>query len=161
MASPLDIKLILCDAAQADPNGKIHMLGAGWSVTATPTTPQAVAILIKVPGDRAEQQISGTLRLLDADGQAVEVETSSGKKEPIENEFALEVGRPPGLEHDRSGARQDDRRGDGLEHRAHAAAAGPLPVAPRYEQPERDRLVHGDELLNQCPTRPELRGRGG
>lgn len=101
MASPLDIKLILCDSAQADPNGKIHMLGAGWSVTATPTTPQAIAILIKVPEDRADQQISGTLRLLDADGQAVEVETSPGKKEPIENEFELEVGRSPGQEHDR------------------------------------------------------------
>jgi hypothetical protein len=29
MTSPLDIKLILCDAAQADPNGKVHILGAG------------------------------------------------------------------------------------------------------------------------------------
>jgi len=38
MASSLDITLILCDAAQADPNGNVHMLGVGWSITPTPTT---------------------------------------------------------------------------------------------------------------------------
>ncbi|MGH3939473.1 MAG: hypothetical protein ACRDTG_12740 [Pseudonocardiaceae bacterium] len=97
MVSSLDIKLILCDAAQAEPNGKTHMLGAGWSITATPTAPHAVAILIKVPWERANQKIGGMLRLLDAEGDPVELEISPGMKGLIENEFELEVGRSPAL----------------------------------------------------------------
>ena len=71
MASPLEIKLILCDAAVADPAGKLHMLGAGWSLTSTPTAPQAVAMLIKIPWDRANQKLHFALRLLDPDGKQV------------------------------------------------------------------------------------------
>ena len=48
------------------------------------TRPQEAARGRKVLWDRADQQISGTLLLLDADGQAVEVETSPGNNEPIE-----------------------------------------------------------------------------
>ena len=48
MASPLEVHLILCDAAQAE-SGKVHMLGAGWSITGSPSAPHAVAVLIKVP----------------------------------------------------------------------------------------------------------------
>lgn len=122
MASLLDIQLILCDAAQADPNGKVHMLGAGWSITTTPTTPQAIAILIKVPGDLADQQISGILQLLDTDGHPVELEISPGKKEPIENEFELEVGRPRGLKHGR------------MIDAAMVLNIGPMPLSPgRYQ----------------------------
>lgn len=50
MASPIDVKLILYQSAAADSaSGTLHMLGAGWSISPTPTTPQAVALLIKVP----------------------------------------------------------------------------------------------------------------
>ena len=55
MASKVEAKLILCDAAQADPNtGKVHMLGAGWSLTRSPTT-HAVVVLMKVPWDRTNE----------------------------------------------------------------------------------------------------------
>lgn len=122
MASALDIKLILCDAAQADTNGKIHLLGAGWSITGTPTTPQAVAMLIKVPLGRANQRIGGTLRLLDTDGNAVELETSPGKKELIGNQFELEVGRPVGPTH------------DSMIDAAMVVNIGPMPLPPgRYQ----------------------------
>lgn len=117
-----DIKLILCDAAQADPNGKMHMLGAGWSITGTPTTPQAVAMLIKVPWDHANQRIGGMLQLLDAHGHAVELETSPGKEELIGNEFELEVGRPAGPTH------------DNMIDAAMAVNIGPMPLPPgRYQ----------------------------
>jgi len=44
MASPVAAQLILCDAAVADQaTGKVHMLGAGWSVTTSPTQQQASA----------------------------------------------------------------------------------------------------------------------
>ena len=73
MASPLEAQVILCDAAVADPGGKVHMLGAGWSMTGSPTAPQAVAVLMKIPWDRANQKIPMALRLLDADGKPVKL----------------------------------------------------------------------------------------
>lgn len=99
MASPIEVQLILCDAAQADPtSGKIHMLGAGWSVTGTPTGPQAVALLMKIPWDRSNTPLPLVLTLTDADGHPVEVETHEGKQ-GIKGEGTVEVGRPPGLAH--------------------------------------------------------------
>jgi hypothetical protein len=95
MASPIDVNLILCDAAQAE-SGKIHMLGAGWSITPSPTAPHAVAALIKIPWDRANQPIPLKLQLLEADGSPVMVSTPEGAI-PIGTEAKIEVGRPPGL----------------------------------------------------------------
>ncbi len=88
--------MILCDAAQSDPAGKLHMLGAGWSVTGTPTAPQAVAVLIKVPWDRANQALPMRLQLLDADGHAVLLSSPVGQS-PLSVQSTVEVGRPPGL----------------------------------------------------------------
>jgi hypothetical protein len=98
MASPVEAQVILCDAAVADPRGKVHMLGAGWSVTATPTAPQAVAVLMKIPWDRANQRLPMALRLLDTDGKPVSLEGPDGVQ-VIESRGEVEVGRPPGLEH--------------------------------------------------------------
>jgi len=97
MASPIEVKLILCDAAVADPSGKLHMLGAGWSVTGSPTAPQAVAMLIKIPWDRANQKISLSLRLLDPDGHPVKLPGIDGNQVPIGHEGSIEAGRPPGV----------------------------------------------------------------
>lgn len=99
MASPVDVKLILCQSAAADSSqGTLHMLGAGWSITNSPTMPQAVALLIKVPWDRANQQLHIVVELLDADGSTVEL---AGPKvpQPVRAEADLEVGRPPGIAH--------------------------------------------------------------
>jgi hypothetical protein len=93
MASPIEAQIILCDAAQVDPLGKVHMLGAGWSLTSTPTGPSAVAVLLKVPWDRANQPLGVSLRLVTADGQPVEVEGYP----MLGVEHKIEVGRPPGL----------------------------------------------------------------
>ncbi len=97
MASPVAAQLILCDAAVAEPNGKIHMLGAGWSLTPTPTAPSAVAVLIKVPWDRANQKLHMTLQMLDSDGQPVSIAGPAGEVHAIRNEADLEVGRPAGV----------------------------------------------------------------
>jgi uncharacterized protein DUF6941 len=92
MAAPVEVQIILCDAAVADPNGKLHMLGAGWSLTASPTSPHAVALLIKVPWDRTNQKLPLTLELLDADGNSVLLQDG-----PIEVRAEIEVGRPVGV----------------------------------------------------------------
>lgn len=98
MASPITVMMLLCDSAVADPAGKVHMLGAGWSQTGSPTAPQAVALLMKIPWDRANQQIPLKLSLLDADGRPVLI-GPDGAQEPIEASANVEVGRPPGLPH--------------------------------------------------------------
>lgn len=86
--------MILADAAVGDPTGKIHMLGAGWSVTSRPTAPSAVAVFFRIPWDRTNQKIPCVLELVDADGRAAVVDGKTG----IRVEQVLEVGRPPGLE---------------------------------------------------------------
>jgi hypothetical protein len=96
MGSPLDVQLILCDAAQADAgSGKVHMLGAGWSITSSPTS-HAVALLIKVPWDRANERLNLTLELRDADGGAVLLPTPNGNA-AVRAQGELEVGRPAGI----------------------------------------------------------------
>jgi hypothetical protein len=97
MASPLQAQLLLCDAAIADDKGKVSMLGAGWSVTSSPAPPQAVAVLIKVPWDRANQKLSLKLDMLDGDGNAVQIDAGNAKI-PIHGEGTIEVGRPPGVD---------------------------------------------------------------
>jgi hypothetical protein len=93
MASPVEATLILCDAAASDPSGKLHMLGAGWSVTSSPTAPAAVAILMKIPWDRANEKLPLRLQLEDADGQPVVL-----NGEAIQMVSEIEVGRPSGLD---------------------------------------------------------------
>lgn len=96
MASPVEVQLILCDAAVADPTGKIHMLGAGWSITTSPTAPQAVAMLIKVPWDRANQKIPMSLGLRDSDGRVIRLGGPDGERTVLTT-AEIEVGRPAGL----------------------------------------------------------------
>lgn len=92
-----DVQLILADAAQAA-GGKVSMLGAGWSVTGTPTGPQAVVGLIKVPWDRANEALPLKLELVDADGRPAALgEGPDGSQQRIEFTTTIEVGRPPGL----------------------------------------------------------------
>jgi hypothetical protein len=89
--------LILCDyAAQDAPTGKVHMMGAGWSVTAPLPSPRAVAVFIKVGWTEANEPHKFSLRLVNADGQTVMAEGPAGTQ-PIEFQGNLEVGRPPGI----------------------------------------------------------------
>lgn len=115
-------KIILCDAARADPStGKLHMLGAGWTMMGTPTSPHAVAIMVQVPWDRANEKLPVRIELLDDDGKPVEIPGDAGPQ-PIQGEAELEVGRPPGFSH-----------GSPLSA-VFALNVAPLPLAPgRYE----------------------------
>lgn len=134
MASPLEVKVILCDAAVADPAGKLHMLGAGWSLTGSPTAPQAVAMLIKIPWDRANQRIKLSLRLLDPDGRQISLTGIDGSLIPIGHEGEVESGRPPG-----------SAPGSMLDA-ALAVSVPPMPLTPgRYEW----RLDIGDQTFSE------------
>ncbi len=120
--SPVEAQLILCDAAVADSTtGKVHMLGAGWSTTRSPTPPQAVAVLIKVPWDRANTPLPLRVQLYTGDGEAVLI-GAGDTPVPIVGEATVEVGRPPGTP---PGSMLDA---------SFVLNVGPLPLRPgRYE----------------------------
>ncbi len=54
------IHLLLADSAQADPTGKVHALGLGWTVTSTPTPPAALIATIWVDWTEANQKFNLT-----------------------------------------------------------------------------------------------------
>ncbi len=91
------VTLILCDAAQVA-DGKLNLLGGGWSFTGPDPAPSAVGMLIEVPWDRANQQLGFSVELRGADGEPVMQDGPVGPM-PIRIEGQLEVGRPPGHPH--------------------------------------------------------------
>ena len=97
MASPVEVKLILCDSAVADPAGKVHMLGAGWSITGFPAAPHAIALLAKVPWDRTNQKLGLHLELVNQDGRPVALNDPNGNPVAVGHQVELEVGRPAGI----------------------------------------------------------------
>ncbi len=86
--------LMLADSAQAI-NGKLYLLGGGWSVTGPNATPMAVAMMIEIPWDETNVQHNYRLILNDADGKNVLLPTKEGEM-PLEIARNFEVGRPPG-----------------------------------------------------------------
>src|SRR5213592_1828364 len=89
------VTMLLADAAQAI-NGKLYILGGGWSIIGPDPVPSAIAIKIEVPWDEANKRHKLKLELVDADGRPVTVPTPTGEK-PVQLEGDFEVGRPPGL----------------------------------------------------------------
>jgi len=91
--------VLLADAAAADQtSGKVHLLGAGWTITGSPLPAHAVVALVGVPWDQTNRQHSIRLALLDADGRPVRAPAAAdGEPAPVALEGKLEVGRPPGV----------------------------------------------------------------
>lgn len=87
--------MLLADAAQSV-EGKLYILGGGWSVSGPQPTPMAVALKIDVPWDQTNRRHAWSLGLVDADGQPLLLQTPEGPQGvQITGEF--EVGRPAGL----------------------------------------------------------------
>lgn len=117
----MKVTLLLADAAEAV-NGKLYVLGGGWSVTGPEPAPMAIAMKIEVPWDQGNDVHGLELRLVDADGQPVLVAGSEGET-PVVLDAQFETGRPPGL-----------KPGTPLDF-ALAVTIPPLPLQPglRYE----------------------------
>lgn len=112
----MKVTLLLADAAQSV-EGKLYILGGGWSVTGPQPTPSAIALKIDVPWDEANRPHTFELALVDADGRPFMIDSPMGRQEVvIGGEF--EVGRPPGL-----------RPGTPLDMTV-AVTVGPLPLSP-------------------------------
>ena len=91
------VTLLLSDAAQVDGNGKVHLLGGGWSVTTSPLGGFSVVLLIAVGWNETNQPHVALLRLEDADGRTVAFQAADGTSSPVSQEHRFEVGRPSGL----------------------------------------------------------------
>lgn len=116
--------MLLADYVQVA-DGKLTVVGGGWSLTGPAPTPFGIAILVHVPWDQANRRHVLRLELLDADGQPVLVPAEDGGEAPIVffDDLEFEVGRPAGI-----------KPGTPLEMPL-AVNSGPLPLAPgaRYE----------------------------
>jgi len=87
--------LLLADYAVVS-DGKLTIVGGGWSQTGPDASSFGIALLIQVPWDQANTVHSFSVELLDADGAAVVVEGDDGEQAvAFGGEF--EVGRPPGI----------------------------------------------------------------
>ena len=69
--------MMLCDAAQVA-DGKLYILGGGWSMTGPDPVPSAVALKLDVDWSEADVSHHWELFLEDADGQPVAFETPEG-----------------------------------------------------------------------------------
>jgi hypothetical protein len=85
--------MLLCDFAEAL-NGKLYVMGGGWTILWTPDQPAniALAIIVYVPWDRTNERFDVRAELLTSDGHAVEVENHE-----IALQGQFEIGRPPGV----------------------------------------------------------------
>jgi hypothetical protein len=85
--------MLLCDAAE-ETNGKLYILGGGWThlLKANIPTNMALAIVVHVPWDEAGKQHKLEVSLLKEDGEPVLLNDS-----PVKVEGAFEVGRTAGV----------------------------------------------------------------
>lgn len=87
--------MLLCDAAQVA-DGKLYILGGGWSLTGPAPAPSAIAVKIEIDWHEAVTSHHWELWLEDADGQPVSIDTAEGPQ-VVEIRGDFEVGRPEGI----------------------------------------------------------------
>lgn len=114
--------MLLADYAVVS-DGKLTIVGGGWSQTGPEPAAFGIGLLIQVPWDQANTVHTFSVELLDSDGGAVGFEGDDATEEQavaFGGEF--EVGRPPGL-----------KPGTPLDFPV-AVNSTPLPLEPgRYE----------------------------
>ena len=88
--------MLLADYAVVS-DGKLTIVGGGWSQTGPEPASFGIALLIQVPWDQANTMHTFTVELLDADGAHVVLETPDDEEQPVAFGGEFEVGRPPGL----------------------------------------------------------------
>jgi hypothetical protein len=114
----MQVTLLLADFAQVS-DGKLIVVGGGWSMSGPDPVPFGIAILVRVPWDQANHDHTLRLELLDADGQPVMVDTDDGEQPVVFfDDIEFQVGRPAGL-----------KPGTPLDFPL-AVNSGPLPLEP-------------------------------
>jgi hypothetical protein len=118
-----DVKatLLLSDYAVVS-DGKLTIVGGGWSQTGPEPSSFGIGLLIQVPWDQANTMHVFAVELLDSDGVEVVLQTAEDDEQPVAFGGEFEVGRPPGL-----------KPGTPLDFPV-AVNSTPLPLEPgRYE----------------------------
>jgi hypothetical protein len=87
--------ILLADSAQAV-DGKLYILGGGWSLAGPGPTPCAVAIKLTLDTLEFDQDHHWELFLEDADGQPVRLDTLEGPQ-PLEVRGELRASAPPDM----------------------------------------------------------------
>jgi hypothetical protein len=89
---PFNVAMLICDAA-AVADGKLYVLGGGWSrVTADTPFNLAIAAKIAVPWSETNRNLDVHVQLRTMDGEPVGFD-----EQVIEHRGLLQVGRPVGL----------------------------------------------------------------
>lgn len=91
----IKVTMLLADFAEAV-NGKLYIMGGGWSITGPRPTPSAIAIKIDVPWTATNTKHEVKIELLDGDYHPVMMPAVGGDA-PVMIQGAFEVGRPPGI----------------------------------------------------------------
>ncbi len=93
VAGDWDVTVLLCDSAQVA-DGKLYVLGGGWTICGPGAFQHALAIKVEVPWNEANRRHSLEAVLMDEDARPVRIGNP-----PVEIKFqgTFEVGRPPGL----------------------------------------------------------------
>ena len=89
----MEATLLLADAAQATPDGKVSALGIGWSLTPTPTPPSAVVVLAQFPMSEVPSKVKVQLDLVYKNGEPVLIAVSpqDSTRLHIEQEIDIKI----------------------------------------------------------------------
>jgi len=87
----VDATMLLCDHAEAI-NGKLYIMGGGWSVCPPGPRNMTLAVKILVPWDEANEEHRFRVSLMDDAGNIVEL---GEPPKAVVHEGQLVVGRPP------------------------------------------------------------------
>lgn len=91
----MKVTMLLSDFAQVV-QGKLYVMGGGWSVTGPHPTLSAIALKIDVPWNQTNRRHEFKMELIDADGHPVLLPGPEGNA-PAVLAGHFEVGRPAGL----------------------------------------------------------------
>lgn len=117
------VTMMLADHAQAA-DGKLNIIGGGWTVTGPGPVPFAIALSIEMPWQAAGVEHSFKLELVDDEGVPVEVPTADGGSAPLVIQGPVPLAIPPGM-----------KRGTPLTTgiAINFSPAPPIPPGGRYE----------------------------
>jgi hypothetical protein len=87
----METTMFLCDFAEAL-NGKLYIMGGGWTICAPGPRNLALAIKVLVPWDKTNEKHKLKLILQDKDGHTIDI---GSPPRPVISDGEFEVGRPP------------------------------------------------------------------
>jgi hypothetical protein len=93
VAHDWEVTVLLCDSAQVA-DGKLYVLGGGWSLCGPGRFQHALAIKVEVPWNESNRPHTLVAVLMDEDSRPVRVGDPAAE---VRFHGTFEVGRPPGL----------------------------------------------------------------